>query len=158
MAQVLLVQGSGDLSPVYFGAQPLPSCVASLELSWEILSPETYFLGCSLEWHSVIVGNRLLRSPRGSQVYWVSSSVFFHGVNPGVMPWYLDCRGGRKYYRVEAHSCGLELSLWDPDPDFQTLIRTWVPGAYSGCSLESFRSWLTPHKNITCWNCPVAMV
>ena len=38
--QYLIVLGSGDLSPVYFGVQPLPSCVDSLELSWEILSPE----------------------------------------------------------------------------------------------------------------------
>ena len=37
----LLVQGSGALSPINFGVQPLPSCVGSLELSWEILSPET---------------------------------------------------------------------------------------------------------------------
>ena len=37
----LLVQGSGDLFPIYFGVQPLPSCVGSLELSWEILSPES---------------------------------------------------------------------------------------------------------------------
>ena len=35
-------------------------------------------------------------------------------VNPGVRPWYLDCCGGRKYYRVEALPCGLELSLWGP--------------------------------------------
>ena len=33
MAQVLLVQGTGDLSAVYFGGQPLPTCVGSLELS-----------------------------------------------------------------------------------------------------------------------------
>ena len=45
-------------------------------------------------------------------------------MNPGVMSWYPDCCRGRKYYRVEAHPCGLELSLWDPDTDFQTLIRT----------------------------------
>ena len=37
----LLVQGSGDLSPIYFGVQPPPSSVGSLDLSWEILSPET---------------------------------------------------------------------------------------------------------------------
>ena len=37
------------------------------------------------------------------------------------------------------------------DPSFQTLIRTWVPGAYSGGSLESFGSWLTRHKHTTCW-------
>ena len=75
----LLVQES-DLSPVCFGVQPLPSCVGSLVLSWEILSPETRLWGCSLEWHSCAVLNRYLRSPRGSQVYWVSSSVFFHGL------------------------------------------------------------------------------
>ena len=34
------------------------------------------------------------------------------------------------------------------DPSFQTLIRIWVPGAYSGDSLESFEPWLTPHKCI----------
>ena len=73
----LLVQGSGALSPVYFGVQPLPSCVGSLELSWEILSPENEFWGCSLEWHSFVVLNRYLRSTR---VYWVSSSVFFHSL------------------------------------------------------------------------------
>ena len=77
-------------------------------------------------------------------------------VNPGVMSWYFDCRGGRKYYRVGALPCGLELSLWGPIfPDF---IRTWVPGAYSGGSLEYFRSWLTPHKRLSCWNCTMAMV
>ena len=43
-------------------------------------------------------------------------------VNPGVMSWYLDCYGGRKYYRVGALPCGLELSLWGPI--FPTLIRT----------------------------------
>ena len=75
----LLVQES-DLSPVCFGIHPLPSCVGSLVLSWEILSPETRLWGCSLEWHSCAVLNRYLRSPRGSQVYWVSSSVFFHGL------------------------------------------------------------------------------
>ena len=37
----LLVQGSEDLSPVCFRVQPLPSCVGSWELSWEILSTET---------------------------------------------------------------------------------------------------------------------
>ena len=37
----LLVQGCRDLSPVYFVIQPLPSCIGCLELSWEILSPET---------------------------------------------------------------------------------------------------------------------
>ena len=37
----LLVQGSEDLSPVYLGVQSLPNCVSSLELSWEVLSPET---------------------------------------------------------------------------------------------------------------------
>ena len=76
----LLVQGSGDLSPVCFRVQPLPSCVGSLELTWEILSPKTWFWGCLLEWPSFVVLNRYLRSPRGSQVYWVSSSVFFHGL------------------------------------------------------------------------------
>ena len=74
-------------------------------------------------------------------------------VNPGVMSWYLDCCGGRKYYRVGALPCGLELT-----PSFQTLIRTWVPGVYSGDSLESFGSWFIPHKRISCWNCPMAMV
>ena len=93
----LFVQGSEDLSPVCFGVQPLPSCVGSLELSWEFLSPETRFGGCSLEWHSFVVLNRYLRSPRGSQVYpvlfcflpWLDLWV----VNPGVMSWYLDCCG-----------------------------------------------------------------
>ena len=33
-------------------------------------------------------------------------------MNPGVMSWYPDCCGGRKYYRVGALPCGLELSLW----------------------------------------------
>ena len=37
----LLVKGSRDLSSVCCGVQPLPSCAGSLELSWEILSPET---------------------------------------------------------------------------------------------------------------------
>ena len=37
----LLVQGCRDLSPLYFVIQPLPSCIGCLELSWEILSPET---------------------------------------------------------------------------------------------------------------------
>ena len=72
--------GSGDLSPVCFGVQLQPNYVGSSELSWEILSPETKFWGCSLEWHSFVILNRYLRSPRGSQVYWVSSSVFFHGL------------------------------------------------------------------------------
>ena len=76
-------------------------------------------------------------------------------VNPGVVSWYLDCCGGRKYYRVGAHPCGLELNLWGPIfPDF----RTWVPGTSSGGSLEPFGSWLTPHKIISCWNCPMALV
>ena len=44
------------------------------------LIPRNLILGCSLEWHSFVVLNRYLRSPRGSQVYWVSSSVFFHGL------------------------------------------------------------------------------
>ena len=40
-------------------------------------------------------------------------------MNPGVMSWYLDCCGGRKYYSVGALPCGLELSLWGPIfPDF----------------------------------------
>ena len=73
-------KGSGDLPPVYFGVQTLPSCVGFLELSWEILSPETWFWGCLLKWHSFIVLNRYLRFPRGSQVYWMSSSVFFHSL------------------------------------------------------------------------------
>ena len=33
-----------------------------------------------------------------------------------------------------------------------------VPGAYSGDSLESFGFWFIPHKHISCWNCPMAMV
>ena len=45
------------------------------------LIPRNLILGFSLEWwHSFVVLNRYLRSPRGSQVYWVSSSVFFHGL------------------------------------------------------------------------------
>ena len=31
------------------------------------------------------------------------------------------------------------------------------PGAYNGGSLESFGSWLTSYKHISCWNCPMAM-
>ena len=76
-------------------------------------------------------------------------------VNPGVMSWYLDYCGGRRYYRVGAPPSGLELSIWGPIfPGF----RTSVPGAYSGGSLESFGSLLIPHKLISCWNCPMAMV
>ena len=46
---------------------------------------------------------------------WLDSSV----VNPGVMSWYLDCCGRRKYYRVGALPHGLELYLWGPIfPDF----------------------------------------
>ena len=40
MAQVALYSGIRR-SIIYFGVQPLPSYVVSLELSWEILSPET---------------------------------------------------------------------------------------------------------------------
>ena len=40
-------------------------------------------------------------------------------VNPGVVSWYLDCCGGRKFYRVGVLPCGLELILWGPIfPDF----------------------------------------
>ena len=41
----LLVQGSGDISPVCFGVQPLPSYVGCLELSWEILPPQKLNFG-----------------------------------------------------------------------------------------------------------------
>ena len=44
------------------------------------LIPEKLNWECSLEWHSFVVLDRYLRSPRGSQVYWVPSSVFFHGL------------------------------------------------------------------------------
>ena len=37
----LLLQGTGDLFLVCFGVQLLPSCIGSIELSWETLSPET---------------------------------------------------------------------------------------------------------------------
>ena len=48
-------------------------------------------------------------------IQWLDSWV----VNPGVMPWYLDCYEGRKNYRVEALTCELEFSLWGPTfPDF----------------------------------------
>ena len=147
----LLVQGSGSLSPVYFGVQPLPSCVGSLELSWEVLSPETLFWGCSLEWHSFVVLDKYLRAPRGAQVYWVSFCFLpwldSWVVNPGVMSWYVDCCGGTKYYRVGSFHVGWSWAFGDPS--FQTLIRTGVPGAYSGSSSESFGSWLTPHKDIS---------
>ena len=47
-------------------------------------------------------------------------------VNPGVVSWHLDCCGGRKYYRVEACSCGLELSLWGPIfLDFNQDLSSW---------------------------------
>ena len=59
-------------------------------------------------------------------------------VNPGAMTWYLDCCGGRKYYRVRPSQVGWGWSL--EDPSFRTLIRTSVPGTYSGGSLESFGS------------------
>ena len=53
---------------------------------------------------------------------WLDSLV----VNPGVMSWYLDCCGGRKYYRVGALPCGLELSLWGPIfPDFNQDLSPW---------------------------------
>ena len=41
----LLVQGSEDLSLVYFGVQHLPSYVGSLELPEKFLAPETRFWG-----------------------------------------------------------------------------------------------------------------
>ena len=83
---------------------------------------------------------------------WLDSWV----VNTGIMSWYTDCYGGRKYYRVGALPRGLELSLWGPI--FQTLIRTSVPGTFSSVSLESFGSWLILHKRISCWYCPIAIV
>ena len=107
-----------------FGVQPLASCVGSLELSWEILYPETRFWGCSLEWHSFIVLNRCLEISQGltgvlSVLFCFLPQLDSWVVNPGVISWYPDCCGGRKYYRVGAHPSGLELSLWGPIfPDF----------------------------------------
>ena len=69
-------------------------------------------------WHSFVVLNRYLRSPRGSQVYWVSSSVFFHAwlmsseSRSHVL--YLDCCGGRKCYRVGAFHVGWSWAFGDP--------------------------------------------
>ena len=85
-----------------------------------------------------------------------SSTAWLVSSNPGVMSRYLDRCGSRKYYRLGAHPCGLSWAFGDPC--FQTLIRTWVPGAYSGRSLESLGSWLIPHKHISYWNCSMAMV
>ena len=124
------------------------------------LVPRNLFWGCSLEWHSFVAMNRYLRSPRGSQVYWVSSSVFFHAWlvsnesrSRVLVPWLL---WGYKVLQGRALPYGLELSLWGPI--FPELTRTWAPGGYSGGSLESFGSWLTPHKHISYWNCPMARV
>ena len=83
---------------------------------------------------------------------WLDSWV----VNPGVMSWYLDCWGGRKYYRLGAFHVGWSWAFGDPS--FQTLIRTWLPGAYGGDSFEYFGSWLTPHKRLSCLNCSMSMV
>ena len=142
----LLVQKSEDLLPVCFGVQPLPSCVGSLEPSWETLSPETLSGGYSLEGPSFVALNRCLRSPRGSQVYWVSSSVFFHGLTPEY--WIQEsCPGTLTAVRVESVTGKGPFHVgwrWAfGDISFHTLIRTWVPGAYSGDSLRVF--WVLVH-------------
>ena len=118
----LLAQGSGDLSPAHFGVQLLPSCVSSLELSWEILS-RNLILVVFIRMHTFAVLNGYLRSPRAHRC--IECPLLFlpwldlWAVNPGVMSWYLDCCGDRKYYRVGALPCELELSLWGPIfPDF----------------------------------------
>ena len=103
----------------YFVVQCFPSCVASLKLSWESLSPETIW--------GVFIRMTLICSPEWCEIFQELTSVLFYFlswldswlVNPGVIPWYFDCCGGRKYYRVGDLPCGLELSLWGPIfPDF----------------------------------------
>ena len=150
MAQVPPYSGiRRSISCLFWSTTPAKLCWL-LELSWEILSPETWFWGCSLEWHLFVVLDKYLRAPKGSQVYWVSFCFLpwldSWVVNPGVMSWYVDCCGGRKYYRVGSFHVGWSWAFGDPS--FQTLIRTWVPGAYSGGSLKSFDSKDTPQKYI----------
>ena len=83
-------------------------------------------------------------------------SVFFSFLPWLDLSWYLDCCRDRMYYRVGALPCGLELNLWRPIfPNFKQDLSPW--SIYGG-SLESFGSWFTPHKHISCWNCPMAMV
>ena len=79
------------------------------------------------------------------------------GVYPRAVSWYLDCYRGRKYYRVGFFPCELELSLQGPIFRDGILIRTLVPGAQSCGISESFRSWLTPYKCISCLTFPMAI-
>ena len=130
MAQVQPCSGiRRSMSCLFWSTTPAKLCWLFKAILGKFI-PSNLILGCSLEWHSFVVLNRYLRSPRAHR-WIVSSSVFFHGlthrvVNPGVTSWYLDCGGGRKYYRVGNLPCGLELSLWGPIfPDFNQDLNPW---------------------------------
>ena len=88
-----------SISCLFWSTAPAKLCLLFRTVLRNLI-PRNLILVYSLEWHSSVVLNRYLRSPRGSQVYWVSSSVFSHGLTHE----YLECCGGKKFYRVGALS------------------------------------------------------
>ena len=117
----LLVQGSGDLSPICFGVQPLPRLFRALLRNF---IPRNLILGMSIRMALICSPELVSEISQGltgvlSVLFYFLSWLDSWVVNPGVMSWYLDCGGDRKYYRVGALPCRPELSLWGPIfPDF----------------------------------------
>ena len=94
------------------------------------LTPRNLILGVFIRMAVIFSLNRYLRSPGAHRCIecplLFSSMLDLCVVNPRVMCWYLDCCWGRKYYRVGARPCGLDVSLWGPIfPDFSQDLSPW---------------------------------
>ena len=133
MAQVPPCSGIRSSISYLFWGIPLPSCVGFLELSWEILSPETWFSGFTLGWHSIEVLNRYLRFPGAhgyiecpllfSSMAWLMSSDSRSHI---LVPWLLDSL--LMSQAMEKDRRGHSIHLWAPGRSQIPIQKyKWVP-------------------------------